>query len=604
VLCSLVFIARTAFIVNGEYYFTLFDDAMISMRYARNLAAGHGLVWNAGQAPVEGYTNLLWTLWMSLVHMVGVPESKVSLLVMLSGALILAANLVVVKRIAETLAPESPVAASLAVWLTALYYPLVYWTLRGMEVGLVTLTLSASVLLALRLHDRFRDRDLIALGMLMTPGILTRPDVVVPCVVVAAFVLLASSASDRSRVVLVLGGAIAGTFAIHTAFRWFYYGSWLPNTYYLKVSGAALDARLSRGLRGLAGVGLLHLLVPLALSSAYVIAGSSTRAPQSSLRTGRTHRLHPGAYLLVALFLALCGYSAYVGGDVWDAMFIANRYVTPAVPGLLILAALALERVVSGNVPVRGATVIGLVALFVVAAALIAMGPAATLGVTASLADERLRIVRAALVLTPLAILPFAARAGSLAVVVLTTATAIAVNGFAVGLWIDHNAFYVDDDEWTTRYALALRSATAEDASIAVSWAGAIPYFSHRTAVDLLGKSDRVVARLSRQPSVGFEPGHDKWDYAYSIGQLEPDVVAELWHASDDDVKQIESWGYVRLAPWVFVRADSARVDRGAVKRAACTVLRDDPFVLGSETKSVPNLDDLVVRYCTAFTPR
>src|SRR5438093_10074011 len=74
VCCSLAFIARTAFIVNGEYYFTLFDDAMISMRYARNLATGHGLVWNAGQAPVEGYTNFLWTLWMALLHVRGAPE--------------------------------------------------------------------------------------------------------------------------------------------------------------------------------------------------------------------------------------------------------------------------------------------------------------------------------------------------------------------------------------------------------------------------------------------------------------------------------------------------------------------------------------------------
>src|SRR5438093_771437 len=286
VICSLVFIARTAFIVNGEYYFTLFDDAMISMRYARNLATGHGLVWNAGQAPVEGYTNFLWTLWMALLHVLGAPESKISLLVMLSGALILAANLVVVKRIAETLAPESPLAASLAVWLTALYYPLVYWTLRGMEVGLVTLIVSASVLLALRLHDRFRDSDLIALGMLMAFGILTRPDVVVPCVIVAAFVFQTSHADHRPRVAVVLGGAIAGTFAIHTAFRRFYYGAWLPNTYYLKVSGAALDARLPRGLRGLAGIGLLHLLVPIALSSAYVISGR--------------RRQHPGIHLLVA----------------------------------------------------------------------------------------------------------------------------------------------------------------------------------------------------------------------------------------------------------------------------------------------------------------
>src|SRR5436853_2846934 len=55
-----LFIARTAFTIGGHTYFSLFDDGMISMRYARNLAHGAGLVWNAGQHPVEGYTNFLW----------------------------------------------------------------------------------------------------------------------------------------------------------------------------------------------------------------------------------------------------------------------------------------------------------------------------------------------------------------------------------------------------------------------------------------------------------------------------------------------------------------------------------------------------------------
>ena len=30
------------------------EDAFISFRYGRNLAAGHGLVWNLGAPPVEG----------------------------------------------------------------------------------------------------------------------------------------------------------------------------------------------------------------------------------------------------------------------------------------------------------------------------------------------------------------------------------------------------------------------------------------------------------------------------------------------------------------------------------------------------------------------
>ena len=43
----------------------VFDDAFISYRHARNLVAGHGLVFNPGEH-VEGYTNFLWTLIAAL----------------------------------------------------------------------------------------------------------------------------------------------------------------------------------------------------------------------------------------------------------------------------------------------------------------------------------------------------------------------------------------------------------------------------------------------------------------------------------------------------------------------------------------------------------
>ena len=51
--------------------------------------------------------------------------------------------------------------------------------------------------------------------------------------------------------------------------------------------------------------------------------------------------------------------------------------------------------------------------------------------------------------------------------------------------------------------------------------------------IDLLGKNDRHIARLLARLPAGakpfFVPGHIKWDYAYSIGTLRPDVVAQLW---------------------------------------------------------------------------
>src|SRR5215471_19274553 len=59
------FIAQSAVDTSGGRYFCLFDDAMVSLRYAWNLAHGNGLVWNPGER-VEGTTNFLFTIYMTL----------------------------------------------------------------------------------------------------------------------------------------------------------------------------------------------------------------------------------------------------------------------------------------------------------------------------------------------------------------------------------------------------------------------------------------------------------------------------------------------------------------------------------------------------------
>ena len=69
-----LYIHRTSFVVNGQRVFSLWDDAMISMEYARNLSEGHGLVWNAGGERVWGFTNLGVTLTMALLHVLPLNE--------------------------------------------------------------------------------------------------------------------------------------------------------------------------------------------------------------------------------------------------------------------------------------------------------------------------------------------------------------------------------------------------------------------------------------------------------------------------------------------------------------------------------------------------
>ena len=54
------------------------DDAYISLRYADNLAAGHGFVWNPGGPRVEGFINPLLVLAEALATRLGVGGIEVA----------------------------------------------------------------------------------------------------------------------------------------------------------------------------------------------------------------------------------------------------------------------------------------------------------------------------------------------------------------------------------------------------------------------------------------------------------------------------------------------------------------------------------------------
>ena len=72
---ALIFILQTSMTINGTRIFSLFDDAMVSMRYAENFINGNGLVMNPGER-VEGYTNPLWVLYMAMVQLLPIAKRK------------------------------------------------------------------------------------------------------------------------------------------------------------------------------------------------------------------------------------------------------------------------------------------------------------------------------------------------------------------------------------------------------------------------------------------------------------------------------------------------------------------------------------------------
>ncbi|MCC7355143.1 MAG: hypothetical protein IT330_15470, partial [Anaerolineae bacterium] len=63
-------------------------------------------------------------------------------------------------------------------------------------------------------------------------------------------------------------------------------------------------------------------------------------------------------------------------------------------------------------------------------------------------------------------------------------------------------------------------------------------YFSERYGVDLLGKSDRHIAHLPVTDE-GAKAGHNKFDFAYSLGVLKPDlVIADFRLPETEDKKE------------------------------------------------------------------
>jgi arabinofuranosyltransferase len=499
------FIYRTSFTIAGERYFSLFDDAMISMRYARNLAHGNGLVWNPGTQPVEGYTNPLWLLYMAAIHLLPLSASKTSLLIQLTAAALLAVNLFFVREMALRVSDGSKPVILGAVLLTASYLPINNWSLQGMEVSVLVLIVSVCVCLGLRsIHDgRFRASPYVLLGA----STLVRPDMVVPLAGLVLFHVVTDSA-NRWRHLAWGSGALVFFAALQTAFRLWYFGDILPNTYYLKMTGYPVILRISRGAFVLARFiwkfNVLLFALPFLL-----LAGRDRRT-----------------MLLLWMLLVQMLYSVYVGGDAWEYWGGSNRYICIAMPGFFVVLSYALFR--SADVLLN---------------ALHAPAP-----------SRRNALVFAALI----------------GFSIVSANSIYGVEAWTEVLLI-HTPLHTGnggENHQEVQAALMLRTITTPDAVIAVTRAGTIPYFSDRQTIDLLGKNDRHVAREpSRVPSglerfVQFRPGHMKFDYRYSIEGQSPDVIVQLWHDREEVRPYLENY-YTAVSlrgTCVYVRDASTRV--------------------------------------------
>jgi arabinofuranosyltransferase len=211
----------------------LTDDAWISVRYAENLAAGEGFVWNPGGPRVEGFSNPLLVAFEALAHVAGWSAPGAARLLGVASGL---ACVVLVYARGRLVVGEC--AARTASLLTACSAPFAFWAVGGLETLLVALAVTAGTLEVAR-----RDGGRVlpaAAAFAVLPWLRPEGLVVAAAVVAVGELPDLFRAAARRRALLrisVLGGIPLASQLLLEALRLGLYGHLLPNSVLYK-SGA------------------------------------------------------------------------------------------------------------------------------------------------------------------------------------------------------------------------------------------------------------------------------------------------------------------------------------------------------------------------------
>ncbi len=203
------------------------DDAMISARYARNLAQGDGLRYNLapdGARPVEGYSNFLWVLVLAGGFYLQILPRLVTAWV--GGVSALISYLVVFGWVKRASGSWWRGVAALLVLATSL--PFALWAVQGLE----TVMFAAFVVASIALFKPDKAGPLAYLFAFL--ACLTRPDgLLLPAALLGGHLLYPQR--DYKRIAISAGFFFALPFLAYTGWRVFYFGSLLPNVFYAKT---------------------------------------------------------------------------------------------------------------------------------------------------------------------------------------------------------------------------------------------------------------------------------------------------------------------------------------------------------------------------------
>ncbi len=268
------------------------DDAWISFTYAKTLLTWGELTYKGGAPPVEGMTNLLWTL-LSCVWIAASDRDPLHGARLVGAACHLATLAVAVllaARVARRLGGRPDIAGAATGAILASSGSLAFFAMSGLETPLWCLLFVT----ALERLDRAREGPGrvgpgLTAGALLAALAATRPEGVLLAGLLSLAALASPTLRWRGALAVALPAAL-GVAALEI-FRLAWFGSLVPNTFHAKP-GVLSEGLTYVGAFALYGTGLVGVLA-----------------------AGPTLRREPAARVLAVILAVVCAGAAWSGGD-------------------------------------------------------------------------------------------------------------------------------------------------------------------------------------------------------------------------------------------------------------------------------------------------
>jgi arabinofuranosyltransferase len=322
-----LFAGLALFLAVAIHYFPYTpDDVFITLRYAENIAAGQGAVFNPGEA-VEGFSNPLLTFGLATLHGAVGSREAMTLLAKMLGLVAGLFTLLAAALLARS-DPEAGAWWGATPLLVGLSGYFAFWSPAGLETAPHALLVLLAIGGYIRALETGRRAWRVLVGVLFGLLALSRPEapIFLVAVLLARGLLLwrdgrKPDAADAGFLALALLPLVGYFLWRHAT-----YGLWWPNTFYAKAGGG-LSTWLD-GARYLLG----------AVSPA--LWGNALLLPLLLVGLVPWRHAAPRQVVLICAVAAQAGFIVIGGGD-WMP---ARRFIVPVVPLIALLTVFGVHR--------------------------------------------------------------------------------------------------------------------------------------------------------------------------------------------------------------------------------------------------------------------